>query len=729
MKLSPYDFLISHRPGKTNPADAPSRRPDYKGENESINRLLPTLQQKLARVGSLSNPILAAIKAAYGDSVGYTHGQHGPNSEYPVALSSLSMDKSPLDTGPREEASAKKAMLKNLMTAAVQETHLNAVHPSRLREPQPPTRGSSSETLAQHTRNAADERLDPVAGTANCKQLVPRLVTEVLTTSETAYNASSKPIYKLIKALQQEDALVKQRKAGEVPGKRTRSAGDWTWDSQGLLRYNNKLYVPEEGSVREELLKRHHDDPMAGHFGVDKTFELMSRKYYWDSIRADVKEYIDTCDICQRVKVKRHRPYGELGTLPLPTRPWKEITMDFITDLPPSERKGRVYDSILVVVDRYTKMPRYIPTNKTINAIQLEELFMKEIILRYGAPEGIVTDRGSVFTSAFWSEVCYQLQVKRRLRTAFHPQTDEQTERQNQTLEYYLRVYCSERQDDWAELLPIAEFAYYRSEHKTIGYSLFFAMYGYQPELELAAKDSATEGGVPAAKERIKEIDAIRQELARRWQSVQEMQSKSYNKNHKPQRFDRGDLVMLSAKNLKQKRPSKKLSDKLIGPFRIQKCIETQAYRLWLPPTYRIHPVFHMSLLEPYKRRPGDPDIPEYPIPELMEDDQECPVEFIRKKRTRKGKVEYLVRWEGYPKEYDEWLSEEAMENVEKGPEGQRFQKMPKGKEPSYGESNPGCRNKKWCQKGQRKVSMPEGNGEKAMLPDATGAAAPNTHT
>ena len=214
-------------------------------------------------------------------------------------------------------------------------------------------------------------------------------------------------------------------------------------------------------------------------------------------------------------------------------------------------------------------MLRYIPINKTINAIQLEELFIKEIVLRYGAPEDIVTDRGSIFTSAFWSEVCYQLHVKRRLSTAFHPQTDGQTERQNQTLEHYLRVYCSERQDDWAELLPIAEFAYCRSEHKTIGCSPFFAIYGYQPELKLAAEDSATEGGVPAAKERIKEIDAIRQELARRWQSVQETQSKSYNKNHKPQRFDRGDLIILSAKNLKQKRPSKKLSDKLIGPFRV----------------------------------------------------------------------------------------------------------------------------------------------------------------
>ena len=109
-------------------------------------------------------------------------------------------------------------------------------------------------------------------------------------------------------------------------------------------------------------------------------------------MKADVKEYVDTCDICQRVKVKRHRFYGELNALPQPTGPWKEITMDFITDLPPSKQKGNVYDNILVVVDRYTKSVRYIPTTKKITAPQLEKLLMEEIFLRYGALDGAVMD-------------------------------------------------------------------------------------------------------------------------------------------------------------------------------------------------------------------------------------------------------------------------------------------------------------------------------------------------
>ena len=545
------------------------------------------------------------------------------------------------------------------MTAAVQETCLDAVHPSRLREPQPQNRGSLGKTPAQHDCSVTEIQFNPAAGTAGCKQLVPRLVANVLMASETAYNPSSKPAYELIKALQQEDALVQQWKAGEAQGKRNKDAGAWTMDSQGLLNYNGKLYVPEEASVRAELLKRHHDDPLAGHFGVEKTTELMCRKYFWKSMKADIKEYVNTCDICQRVKVKRHRPYGELGALPIPKGPWKEITMDFITDLPPSKRKGYVYDAILVVVDRYTKMACYIPTTKKINAVELEELLMREIFLKFGAPEGIVTDRGSVFTSAFWSEICYQMQVKRRLSTAFHPQTDGQTERQNQTLEHYLRVYCSEKQDDWAELLSIAEFAYRQSNHSTIGCSPFMAMYGYDPVLELRLEDEASEGEVPAAKERVKEIDLIRQTLVKRWQSVLESQAKYFNKKHKQQEFQRGELVLLSAKNLKQKRPNKKLSDKAIGPFRVRKRIGTQAYHLWLPPAYRIHPVFHVSLLEPYQRRPGDVSVPEYPVPDLEDDDEIGEVEEILKKRKEKGVLKYLVRWVGYSKEYDQWVSEE----------------------------------------------------------------------
>ena len=159
------------------------------------------------------------------------------------------------------------------MAAACQETHLNAVHPSRTRDSQTARAESNGETPTHQQCDVAEDQLNSVTGTAGCKQLVPRLAAQVLAASKTAYDPSSMSIYKLIKALQHEDTLVQKHKSGESGSQE--DAGAWTWDSQGLLRHNDKLYVPKEAFVCEELLRRHHDDPLAGHFSVDKTLELM----------------------------------------------------------------------------------------------------------------------------------------------------------------------------------------------------------------------------------------------------------------------------------------------------------------------------------------------------------------------------------------------------------------------------------------------------------------------
>jgi len=427
------------------------------------------------------------------------------------------------------------------------------------------------------------------------------------------------------------------------------------------------MYVPEEESLRQELISRHHDDRLAGHFGVEKTLELLKRKFYWGSIAKDVKGYISTCDICQRVRVTRHRPYGEMQALPLPAGPWQEITMDFIVKLPPSKRGDSVSDSILVIVDRYTKMAKYFAVLETITAPQLAELFFDKIVTQYGTLKGIVTDRGSVFTSAFWSEVCFYAHVKRRLSTAFHLQTDGQTERQNQTLEHYLRVFCSTEQDDWAKLLPMAEFAYNNSYHSTIKSTPFQVMHNYDPSInyEDDTGDGIIEGEVPAAAERVRSIQDARIALEKSWASAAESHAKFYNKSHIPQSYNVGDLVMLSTQNLKQKRPKRKLSHRFIGPFLVLDAIGKQAYRLALLKTLLIHPVFHVSLLEPYKRREGDMEVPALPQPELINDQPEWEVEKILDRRMKKGKLEYKVKWSGYLEEYNQWIPKLDMEGLE----------------------------------------------------------------
>jgi len=132
-----------------------------------------------------------------------------------------------------------------------------------------------------------------------------------------------------------------------------------------------------------ELLRCHHDDPLADHFGEKRTMELLSRKYHWSGTAKDVKDYVSFCNSCQLTKTPRHRPYGELQSLPQPNGPWQEITADFITGLPPSKFRGVVYDAILVVVDRYTKMARYIPTIKKLDAPGFADLFVEEIVCKF----------------------------------------------------------------------------------------------------------------------------------------------------------------------------------------------------------------------------------------------------------------------------------------------------------------------------------------------------------
>ncbi len=195
-----------------------------------------------------------------------------------------------------------------------------------------------------------------------------------------------------------------------------------------MIKYNESLYVSENLSVREELLKCHHDNLLARHFDADKISELLDCKYYWKSMIKNVKEYINTCDIYQRVKMKRHLSYDELRSLSWFTDSWKEITINFITDLSSSKWKKVVYDLIFVIVNHYTKMMHYLSMKKTLTVVELAKLFFKKIALRYEISSDIVINRNNLFINAFWSEICYHVKMKWRLSIAFHLQTDDQTE-------------------------------------------------------------------------------------------------------------------------------------------------------------------------------------------------------------------------------------------------------------------------------------------------------------
>jgi len=182
--------------------------------------------------------------------------------------------------------------------------------------------------------------------------------------------------------------------------------GPCQWKN-GLLWYQGKIWIPNDEGIRTTLIAKHHDPPQAGHGGMAKTTELIKRRYYWPKIREDITRFIKNCDTCQRTKVVRHAPYGLLQSSEAPDRPWKSIAMDFITDLPKSEG----YDTILVVIDRLTKMSHFIPCSKDLDAWQFANLFMKEIVRLHGLPHDIITDRGTLFTADLRKETMGKLGI------------------------------------------------------------------------------------------------------------------------------------------------------------------------------------------------------------------------------------------------------------------------------------------------------------------------------
>ena len=190
-----------------------------------------------------------------------------------------------------------------------------------------------------------------------------------------------------------------------------------------LLR-NNLVYVPE-GPCRVCILIEFHDASLARHFEVAKILELISQTYWWPQMWKLVKDFIKTCDICARSKTVHHRPYGLLRPLLLLDRPWSSISMDFITDLPLSEG----HDSILVVVDRFTKMAHFIPCSKAISGLETTNLILANVVRLHGLPDDIVSDRGAPFISHFWKRLFHILGTTTKLSTTFHPQTNGQTKR------------------------------------------------------------------------------------------------------------------------------------------------------------------------------------------------------------------------------------------------------------------------------------------------------------
>ena len=600
--LTPYDFTIRYRTGESNPADALSRRPGYgPASGEDCSSLLATLDAKLARINNVK--VLCLRHVLGSAEFGATDG-----------------------LSPAPSTDANSHAVKTVNEGSPKGDDCEADHLLKIVRVQVVTRRKAKEA----TQSESPLLKEP---TVNLKKLIA------------AVQATDPLSQRLIKEIQ------------NAPANQARGA--YELSPEGLLMWGDKVCVPQQRSLINELMSIYHDCPQAGHWGMMKTLELLQRKFKWTGMRADVDEYVRTCPTCQGLAARRHKPYGSLEPLPQPSRPWTEISMDWITGLPPSIKYGREYNSILTIVDRYTKMAIFLCVTDTMDAAEMAELLYNELECRFGPPSGIVSDRDSRITSQFWADLCHYTVVKRKLSTAFHPQTDGQSEILNRIVENYLRAFTNLEQMNWAKLLPTAMYAYNNSLNHTLKMTPFKAMYGYDPDFHIDVEGDVT-GRTPAALDRVNKLMELRDSLKAQWAKAQAHQKKYYDLRHTPMGFKRGSLVKLSTANLKLK--DKKLQPKFIGPFRVTERIGNQAYRLALPSQYdRLHDVFPIQLLEPYY---GRDDADPLPMPELEDEPDEYEVEEVKDKVLMKGQIRCLVKWAGWPAEYNQWVDEIDMANA-----------------------------------------------------------------
>jgi len=420
-----------------------------------------------------------------------------------------------------------------------------------------------------------------------------------------------------------------------------------------------QIVIPMDEKLRKDIIQMCHDHEMAAHRGVKLTIQKIQRDFWWYGLNRDVEKYISTCVQCQSNK-SSSQPKTVLKPLQIPERKWQSISLDLITDLPTTV-KG--HDCILVVVDRFSKMVHFMPTKKSLTSEGFAKLLLESVVRLHGLPESIVSDRDPRFaTSEFIKEFYRICGVKKFNSTAYHPQTDGQTERMNRVLEEVLRMYVTEDHKNWSQLLPMAEFAINDAYCESIGTTPFFLNYGFHP-------NSPANVALPKPEHETDEYLVLRKfmELERKASTLLDKASQKMlqqeNKGKKLKEFSLDQRVMLSTKNLRLPGCSKFLP-RYIGPFDIKRQISTHAYELVMPASWsRVHSVFHVNLLKVFK------EDTERRIPSISQtathsiDSTYIPDKIVSHRMTN-GHIQYETHYTGMSDTVNTFETEEILDQL-----------------------------------------------------------------
>jgi hypothetical protein len=355
-----------------------------------------------------------------------------------------------------------------------------------------------------------------------------------------------------------------------------------------------------------------------------------------------VQDRVRTCEVCQRYKSEHQHPAGLLLPLPIPQGVWTDVALDFVEALP----RVRGKSVILTVVDRFSKYCHFIPLAHPYSAESVAQAFFNDIVRLHGVPQSMVSDRDTVFTSSFWQELMRLMGTKLQMTSAFHPQSDGQSESANRVIIMYLRCLVGDRPREWLRWLPWAEYLFNTAYQTSLKDTPFRIVYGRDPPSIRSYEPGDTR--VPAVAKTMEERAAFLADIRYRLEQAQAYQKRFYDRTHREVTYQVGDWALL---RLRQRAASSlpqavggKLKPRFFGPYRVVELINEVAVRLELPPRARIHNVFHVGLLKKYQG-PPPPAPPQLPLLHHGAIDPE-PERAVRYRLAR-GVHQVLVQWKG----------------------------------------------------------------------------------
>ena len=424
----------------------------------------------------------------------------------------------------------------------------------------------------------------------------------------------------------------------------------------GLIRYKGRLWIGHNTKVQNSILTALHSSGLGGHSGITATYNRIKSLFAWPNMKNQIEAFVQQCTVCQQAKVEHVKLPVLLQPLPVPEQAWSVVSLDFIEGLPKSQQ----YDTILVVIDKFSKYGHFIPLAHPFTAPQIAHLFLANVYKLHGMPTVIISDRDRIFTSTFWQELFKATDTTLSMSSSYHPQTDGQTERLNQCLETYLRCFIHSCTSKWSQWLPLAEFWYNTSYHSALGKTPFMVLYGQEPrQLGIRTVTSTPASDVD---EWLSQRNLMTQLIQQQLQRAQQRMKHQADKGRSEREFQIGDWVFLKLQPYVQmsvaNRTNQKLSFKYFGPYLITDKIGAVAYKLQLPAGSRIHPVIHVSMLK--KAVPQEAqvsiDIPPACNPET--DMIAQPEQFLERRLVRTGDkviMRVLVKWKGLAKSLATW--------------------------------------------------------------------------